>query len=90
MRDLEKSCPKCGTVMRCGFMVERDSPLHIWTIGEGIYWSPGEEGVIGSRVGVKAYACPECGYIEHYVRRLEKDKSTILRAPTTRPEVEYT
>lgn len=71
-------------------MVERDSPLHIWTIGEGIYWSPGEEGVIGSRVGVKAYACPECGYIEHYVRRLEKDKSTILRAPTTRPEVEYT
>jgi len=87
MSELEKPCPKCGTVMRCGFIVERNSPLHFWTIGEGIYWSPDEEGVIGSRVAVKAYACPECGYIEHYVRRLEKDREIILRAPTTRLEV---
>jgi len=72
--------------MRVGFLVERDSPLALWTLGEGIYWTPGEAGMIGERVGVKAYACPQCGYIEHYVRRLEKDRAVILRAPTTTEE----
>ena len=71
-------------------MVERDSPLSILTLGQGIYWSPAEEGVIGKRVAVKAYACPECGYIEQYVRRLEQDRETILRAPTACPKVKYT
>jgi predicted RNA-binding Zn-ribbon protein involved in translation (DUF1610 family) len=85
----EKSCPKCGMVMRCGFMVERDSPLAIWTLGQGIYWSPGEEGVIGERVAVRAYACPHCGYIEHYVRRLEQDGEIIQKAPTTYPKDKY-
>jgi len=79
----EKNCPKCGTVMRAGFMVERDSPLSLWTLGEGIYWTPGEAGVIGQRIGVKAYACPQCGYIEHYIRRLDRDRGTVLSAPTT-------
>jgi predicted RNA-binding Zn-ribbon protein involved in translation (DUF1610 family) len=79
----EKSCPRCGTVMRVGFIVEKDSPLSLWTLGSGIYWTPGEAGVMGERVGVKAYACPQCGYIEHYVRYLDKDRNTILSAPTT-------
>ncbi len=82
----EKTCPKCGTLMRAGFMVERDSPLSLWTAGQGIYWTPGEAGVAGDRVAVKAYACPQCGYIEHYVRRLEKDINIILSAPTTYEE----
>jgi len=72
--------------MRAGFMVERDSPLSLWTYGQGIYWTPGEAGVAGERVGVKAYACPECGYIEHYIRRPERDKSIIMSAPTTYKE----
>ena len=78
----ERNCPRCGTVMRVGFIVEKDSPLSLWTIGSGIYWTPGEAGMIGERVGVKAYACPQCGYIEHYVRYLDRDKKTILGAPT--------
>jgi len=78
----EKSCPKCGAAMRAGFIVEKDSPLSIWTLGSGIYWTPGEAGVAGERVAVKAYACPECGYIEHYVRYLDKDRNTILGAST--------
>ena len=75
------ACQKCGTSMRVGFIVERNTPLHILTLGEGLYWSPGEAGVIGSRIGLVAYACPNCGYIEHYVRRLEKDRNKILSAP---------
>jgi len=82
----EKACPKCGSVMRVGFMVERDSPLALWTLGEGIYWTPGEAGVMGDRVAIRAYACPQCGYVEHYVRRLQKDRDVILRAPTTTQE----
>ena len=82
----EKSCPKCGIVMRAGFMVERDSPLSLYTYGAGIYWTPGEAGLAGERVGVKAYACPDCGYIEQYVRRLEKDRVIIMSAPKTHEE----
>ena len=68
--------------MRVGFIVERESPLSLWTYGSGVYWTPGEAGMIGERVAVKAYACPECGYIEHYIRYLDRDKNTILSAPT--------
>lgn len=68
--------------MRAGFIVERKSPLSLWTYGSGIYWTPGEAGVAGDRVAVKAYACPQCGYIEYYIRYLDEDKKTIIRAPT--------
>ncbi len=67
--------------MRVGFMVERDSPLALLTLGEGIYWTPGEAGVIGDRIAVRAYACPQCGYIEQYIRRLQKDRNAILEPP---------
>jgi len=40
----EKSCPNRGTAMRAGFMVERNSPLSLYTYGQGIYWMPGERG----------------------------------------------
>jgi predicted RNA-binding Zn-ribbon protein involved in translation (DUF1610 family) len=79
----EKNCPKCGSIMRAGFVVEKDSPLSLFTSGSGIYWTPGEAGVMGERVGIKAYACPECGYIEHYIRNLDRDRNTILSASTT-------
>ena len=79
---VEINCPKCNTLMRRGFMVERNTPLQVATIGEGIYWSPDEKGWIMKRLAVKAYACPECGYIEHYIRRLDVDRFTILKAPT--------
>ncbi len=77
-----KVCPKCSTIMRAGFIIERESPLSLWTYGSGVYWTPDEGGTIGNRIAVKAYACPQCGYIEHYIRYLEKDKATVERAPT--------
>jgi hypothetical protein len=78
----ERRCPECGTAMRLGFLVERNAPLQIITLGEGVYWTPDEAGLIGTRVALKSYACPECGYITLYVRRLDTDKNTILSAPT--------
>ena len=78
----------CDYVYRgkSGFLVERDSPTQTSTYGEGVYWSPEEYGFIGRRVALKAYACPDCGYIEQYVRFLEDDKDKVLRAPTRREE----
>jgi len=81
-----RMCPKCGGAMRSGFLVERDSPTQTSTYGEGVYWSPEEYGFIGRRVALKAYACPDCGYVEQYVRFLEDDRDKILRAPTRREE----
>ena len=77
-----KACPKCNSTMRAGLIVERESPLSLWIYGSGIYRTPDEGGVIGGRLAVKAYACPEYGYIEQYTRYLEKDRSIIQRAPT--------
>lgn len=81
-RSIEHTCPKCHAVMRMGFTMERDSPLQIITLGTGLYWSPGEGGLIGTRVALKAYICPECGFLEQYSRYLGIDKDTILSAPT--------
>ncbi len=75
----KKPCPKCSTIMRRGFLVEANAPLQVTTFGEGIYWSQGEAGT--SRVALRAYACPECGYVEQYIRRLELSKEAILKAP---------
>lgn len=81
-KEAERFCPECGTAMRLGFLVERNTPLQIITLGEGVYWTPDEGGLIGTRVGLKSYACPECGYVTLYVRRLDQDRNTILQAPT--------
>jgi len=80
MADIEKrGCPKCAGVMRRGFVVEANSPITPWTLGEGVYWTPKEEGMIGERVALMAYACPECGYVEHYIRYLERDRKIVLK-----------
>ena len=67
--------------MRAGFIVERESPLSLWIYGSGIYRTPDEGGVIGGRLAVKTYACPEYGYIEQYIRYLEKDRASYRERP---------
>ena len=71
------ACPECGSAMRCGYLVETNTPLMLLTLGEGIYWTPGEAGLLGERVALKAYACPGCGYIGLYARRMEKQQALI-------------
>jgi hypothetical protein len=85
-REPDRFCPECHTAMRLGVLVERNTPLHFITIGEGIYWSPSEVGLIGTRVALKSYACPGCGYVNLYIRRLEKDREIILKAPVKTKE----
>ena len=82
----EKPCPKCGTIMRYGFIVERNNPLDIITAGSGVYWTPDEAGTIGTRCAIEAPACPKCGYVELYLRRITEDRDRVLGAPTTPPE----
>jgi hypothetical protein len=81
--DRIRYCPECRTEMRKGFIVERNTPLQLSTIGEGVYWTPGEAGVLGQRVALKAYMCPNCGYMSTYARFLKRDHETILKAGTT-------
>ena len=73
----EKICPKCSTSMLPGFLVERNSPLQGLTLGEGVYWSHDETGVIGSRIALVAYACQECGLVESYIRRMSAIKKMV-------------
>jgi hypothetical protein len=80
----EAECPKCGGLMREGFLVERDSPLSLLTLGEGIYWTPNEEGMIGERISLRSFACPDCGFVEIYIRRLESDRESIMKAPVAK------
>jgi len=65
--------------MSRGFLVDNISTLaSIMNLGESIRWTPDEEGIlIGKRVATIAYACPKCGYIEQYVRNLEKNREII-------------
>jgi predicted RNA-binding Zn-ribbon protein involved in translation (DUF1610 family) len=74
----ERPCPECGTTMRVGYLVERDPLLEAMVLGREIYWSPDRS----SEVTLNAYACPGCGHVCLYARKLEADKNTILKAPT--------
>jgi len=76
----ERRCPGCGEAMRCGYLVETNAPLALLTFGEGIYWTPGEAGLLGERVALKAYACPGCGYIGLYARWLDRHRNIIEKA----------
>jgi len=76
----ERLCPGCGEAMRCGYLVETNAPLALLTLGEGIYWTPGEAGLLGERVALKAYMCPGCGYVGLYARWLEKHRAIIEKA----------
>jgi hypothetical protein len=49
--------------MAAGFVVEKNAPLDLLTLGEGIYWTPDEFGSLGSRYGLASYACPNCGNV---------------------------
>ena len=72
------TCVKCGASMRSGTIVERD-PDELIVAGLGLYWRPARRGKnVFKTVELIAYACPECGYVEQYVRDLEKDKDKIL------------
>ena len=70
----EVTCVKCGAVMRYGFLVGAQF---------GFNWRPTESGLKALKnVPLMAYACPECGYIEHYVRNIQQDREKILLADT--------
>lgn len=71
-------CSECGELMASGYIVEKNTPLDLLTIGEGIYWTSDQFGSLGSRLALKAYACPKCGKIEIKIRYI-KDKPTIKR-----------
>jgi rubrerythrin len=81
-RNEEKHCPECDSIMHFGFLVERNSPLQVFTLGEGVYWTPSEAGLAGSLVALNSWACPECGYVCLNVRSLSVDRTKILNAPT--------
>jgi predicted RNA-binding Zn-ribbon protein involved in translation (DUF1610 family) len=74
----ERPCPECGTAMRMGYLVERDPLLEAMVLGREIYWSPDRS----SEVILNACACPGCGRVCLYVRKLEADRDKILKAPT--------
>jgi Zn ribbon nucleic-acid-binding protein len=79
----EVACVKCGATMRCGYLVEKE-PFEIIPAGLGFYWISMRGGFDTLKtVALIAYACPECGFIEQYVRRIEKDREKILKAPKT-------
>ena len=75
------TCVKCGAIMRGGYLVERDTS-EIVPAGLGFYWIP-TRGVLNvfKAVALKAFACPECGYVEQYVKDIEKDREKILLGP---------
>ena len=50
------SCSECGTLMAAGFVVEKNAPLDLLTLGEGIYWTPNELGPLGCEI----WACILC------------------------------
>ena len=73
----EITCVKCGTTMRSGFIVEKDIG-DIIPGGEGLYWKPVMYGPkVLKNVALIAYACPECGYVEQYIKNLEQDREKL-------------
>lgn len=79
--NVKVTCAKCGATMRCGYLVERD-PSEIVPAGLGFYWIPTRGALnVFKTVALKAFACPECGYVEQYVKNIEKDREKILLGP---------
>ena len=70
-------CPRCSKLMSPGFIVETNSPIDLGTWGAGVYWTPFEEGTIGTRVPLMAYACSNCGHVEIKIRNLRKHEIKI-------------
>jgi len=60
-------CPKCGSKMQEGFLVEHRQPLR-WIAGK-----PKKSLVFGTKADgehrqIETYRCVECGYLESYAR----------------------
>ena len=73
----EITCVKCGTTMKSGFIVEKDI-LDVIPAGEGLYWKPVKFGPkVLKNVALIAYVCPECGYVEQYIKNLEQDREKL-------------
>ena len=71
------SCVKCGTTMKCGYLVERD-PSEIIPAGLGFYWISMRGGLgVFRTVALIAYACPECGYVEQYIKNIKQDRDKL-------------
>ncbi|MDP2899410.1 MAG: PF20097 family protein [Candidatus Bathyarchaeota archaeon] len=77
----EQRCPKCGATMRRGYLSET-SPIRIAEVMERVYWSSDEAGPMGARATTRAYACPDCGYIELFIRRIDKNREIVMKAPS--------
>ena len=77
----EITCVKFGASMSSGYLVEQD-PDEFIHAGMGLYWIPMRRWFDAFKtVALIAYACPECGYVEQYVRRIEQDREKILLVP---------
>jgi hypothetical protein len=74
----ERPYLECGTAMRMGYLVERDTFLEAAVLVRDIYWSPDRS----SEVTLNACACPDCGRVCLYMRKLEANRDKILKAPT--------
>ncbi len=79
MREKSKeiACVKCGATMRSGFIVEKDIG-DLMAVGVGLYWKPVKFGAKALKtVALIAYACPECGYVEQYIKNIEQDRERL-------------
>jgi predicted nucleic-acid-binding Zn-ribbon protein len=73
----EITCDKCGTTMKRGYLVEQD-PDEFIPAGMGFYWIPMRRWFDAFKtVALIAYACPECGYVEQYIKNLDQDRGKL-------------
>ena len=68
MNEEEVICVKCGGSMKEGVLNVRD-PRGILVTGLRLYWKPEQR---AKDAELAAYVCPQCGYVEQYVKDLEK------------------
>jgi hypothetical protein len=69
--------------MRCGYLSEQGAN-EIVPISYKTAWKPAKRGLKSLKlIETAAYACPECGYIEQYVKNIEEGREIILLASTS-------
>jgi len=64
MDEREVICVKCGASMKKGILNVRD-PREILITGLQLYWKPERK---TKDAEIAAYVCPQCGYVEQYVK----------------------
>jgi predicted nucleic-acid-binding Zn-ribbon protein len=67
MDEEEVICVRCGASMEKGILNVHD-PREILVTGLRLYLKPK---LRGKETELFAYACPRCGYVEHYVKDLK-------------------